>query len=157
MDQQKGVRGVSKGILAITSSLDQLRLNSRSDFAAVGLLDASKHKLSWSYLSGSVSERTMQIVQKSNVGLTGTAIRTGRPSKSTAVATVSERFKLGEPIMLTEQLHMAVSLPVLSASQLACILFLGRRSSDQFSAEELNYAYEQASNLIYLLFREKDH
>ncbi len=152
--EREGVRVVSTGNRAICSSLEQVRQRSGSDFAALGLLDSSKRKLSWNYSAGSVSDRTLLVVQKSNVGLSGMAIRTGRLFKSAAVSNVSERYKLGEPLMLTEQLQIAVSVPLSAAEQILSVLLLGRRSIVSFSNEDLEQVCVRIRELTDLLIHE---
>ncbi len=137
----------------IRTSLEQLRQQSSSDFAALGIIDSALRKLSWSYAKGSVSNRTLQVVQKTTGGLTGTVIRSGRPSKSHITATESERFKLGEPLVLTEKLDTTVTLPVFYAEQIAGIVLLGRRFKQNYELKELDIAYNAAEQLAGVLFQ----
>lgn len=138
--------------VVIESSLEQLRQESSSDFAAIGVIDIENRKLCWHYARGSVSARTLLIVQKTSSGLTGTAIRSGRPAKSNITATESERFKLGEPLVLTERLDAAVSLPLYYSDEVAGIVLLGRRSQQNYSVNELDAASSGADELVGLLF-----
>lgn len=136
---------------AIISMLERLRVELASDFAALGLVDLSHRRLVWNYMAGSMNERSLVVKQMSNVGLSGAAIRSGRPSLSKSAMSASERFKLGEPLMLTEQLRIAVSVPLRMADQMIGVVLLGRRSSANYGNEEQNLALERAGELAALI------
>jgi len=140
--------------VVIERSLEQLRQESSSDFAAIGVIDIDKRKLCWHYARGSVSARTLLVVQKTSGGLTGTAIRSGRPAKSKITTTESERFKLGEPLVLTERLDTAVSLPLYYSNEVAGIILLGRRVQQDYSLNDLDAASNGVDELVGLLFQE---
>lgn len=134
----------------ISSLLEQLRVAIDSDFAALGVI--RERKLRWSYAAGSMSDRSLLVEQKTTVGLSGAAIRSGRPSMSTEAMTASDRFKLGEPLMLTEQLRVAAALPLHYSERISGILLIGRRYAASYSMEELDAAGRLAIELAERLF-----
>lgn len=131
----------------IASSMERLRLETCSDFAGLGLIDADTRKLRWHIAAGSISERTLLVEQKPTAGLSGTAIRSGRPARTNAAVTDAERFRLGEPVMLGEQLRVAVSVPMESAEGIQGVLLLGRRSGASYGTEELECACRAAREI----------
>jgi len=124
----------------IAAYIERLKRETGSDFAILGLIDTGKRKLRWSKASGSISERTPLVEQKSTAGLSGTAIRSGRTASTSSAMTDTVRFKLGEPILLTEQLRIAASVPIATPKGICGVLLMGRRSEQTYVAEELEKA-----------------
>ncbi|MFD2117700.1 GAF domain-containing protein [Paenibacillus yanchengensis] len=138
----------------IDYSLEYIRQQSSSDFIGLGVIDREQRNLYWSYVKGSVSARTLLIVQKLTGGLTGAAIRAGRPMKSSFICSDADRFRQGEPVMLTEKLDSALSLPVYNSNEITAILLLGRRNQMIYSSAEQGDAVDYASQLGELLVME---
>jgi nitrogen regulatory protein A len=131
----------------IASSLERLRLETGSDFAGLGLIDQPLRILRWHAVAGSISERTLLVGQKLTVGLSGSAIRSGRPAQSSFIQSETERFRLGEPVLLGEQLRIAVAVPILGEADIRGVLLLGRREGDSYGEQELHYAAETAKEV----------
>lgn len=124
----------------IAAGMERIRLETDSDFAGLGLIDTNIRKLRWSHALGSISKRTLLVEQKPSAGISGAAIRSGRPASTSAAMTDAERFKLGEPILLAEQLRIAVSVPIETSEGITGVILLGRRSLQAYRAEELECA-----------------
>jgi nitrogen regulatory protein A len=136
---------------SIADIIEQLKRETGSDIAILGSIDASKRKLRWSYANGSISERTLHVEQKPSAGLSGTAIRSARLASTNAPLTDAERFKLGEPILLAEQLRIAASIPILTNRGIYGVLLIGRRSEQIYSRNELEFASQLAKDLSFIL------
>lgn len=124
----------------IASGIERLRLETGSDFAGLGLIDIQIRKLRWSFAAGSISKRTLLVEQKTSAGLSGAAIRSGRPASTGAAMSDQERFKLGEPVLLAEQLYIALSIPIETDKGIVGVILLGRRSLLSYQAEETERA-----------------
>ncbi|HTG70829.1 MAG TPA: GAF domain-containing protein [Candidatus Udaeobacter sp.] len=135
----------------VTACIERLRLETGSDFATLGLIDTGKRKLCWSYAAGSMSERTLLVEQKPTAGLSGIAIRSGRTASTGAALTDKERFEMEEPVLLTEQLRIAASMPLVMPNGIAGVLLIGRRSADCYAADELEKAFSLTKELATIL------
>lgn len=136
---------------SIAAGIERARLETGSDFAALGLIDSSKRKLRWSYAAGSISKRTLLVEQNLAAGLSGSAIRSGRLSSTKEAMTDTIRFKLGEPVLLAEQLLVAASVPLMKQSGIFGVLLIGRRSSESYQTNELETASVLTKELASLL------
>ncbi|CAM4314772.1 nitrogen regulatory protein A [Paenibacillus endophyticus] len=136
---------------AIAACIDQLQIDTNSDFAILGMMDSSGRRLRWSRSAGRTSERTNLVEQKATAGLSGKAIRSGRQAAANTAMSDRERFKLGEPILLTEQLRIAVSVPIAINNKISGVVLIGRRSDSSYLADELNQATHAAIELASLL------
>jgi nitrogen regulatory protein A len=132
----------------IAASMERLRLETGSDFAGLGLIDRPSRRLRWRIAAGSISERTLLMEQKLTAGISGTAIRSGRPACTTADMTDAERFRLGEPVMLGEQLRIAASVPIEWEEGISGVLLLGRRSGANYGIVELECATRATKELM---------
>ncbi|OMF28095.1 hypothetical protein BK133_18950 [Paenibacillus sp. FSL H8-0548] len=139
----------------IADMIEQMKRDTDSDIAILGSIDTSKRKLRWSFANGSISERTLQVEQKPNAGLSGTAIRSARLACTGKPLTDAERFKIGEPILLAEQLRIAASIPILMNSSIYGVVLMGRRSEQTYSREELEIATHLAKELSFILFKQQ--
>lgn len=129
----------------IVEFMEQVKRKTASDFIGVGLMDKNKRKLCWQWAAGSISARSLQVEQKPTTGLSGAALRSGRPSSISKAMSDRERFKLGEPIMLAEQLVIAAAVPIVTDSGDSGILLLGRRGETSYSPGELESIFLQAT------------
>jgi nitrogen regulatory protein A len=136
---------------SIAACIERARLETGSDFAALGLIDSSKRKLRWSYAAGSISERTLLVEQNLAAGLSGSAIRSGRLASTKEAMTDTVRFKLGEPVLLAEQLQIAASMPLMKKNGIFGVLLVGRRSSQSYQTSELESASLITNELASLL------
>ncbi|OBZ09376.1 GAF domain-containing protein [Bacillus sp. FJAT-26390] len=135
----------------MAACIERLKIDTGSDFAALGLIDTAKRKLRWSMATGSISERTLLVEQKLALGLSGSAIRSGRLASTREAMTDAERFKLGEPILLAEQLQVAASLPLIMPKGIFGVLLIGRRSTRTYNTNELEQASLLTNELVSLL------
>lgn len=137
----------------IADIIEQLKKETGSDIAILGSIDTSKRKLRWSFANGSISERTLQVEQKPSAGLSGTAIRSARLAHTGAPLTDAERFKIGEPLLLAEQLRIAASVPILMDTGIYGVVLIGRRSELIYSRDELEIATRLVKELSLILFK----
>lgn len=128
----------------VASSLERIMQDTLSDFAGLGLIDKASRKLRWLTAFGSISGRTLLVEQKLAAGLSGIAIRSGRPARSGPVASDAEVFKLGETVMLGERLRSAATVPLEWGGSINGVLLLGRRSDSTYSQEQLDTAWRVA-------------
>jgi nitrogen regulatory protein A len=129
----------------IAEFMERVKQETVSDFVGVGLMDNVKRKLCWQWAAGSISQRSLQVEQKLGSGLSGAALRSGRPASISRPMPDRERFKLGEPLMLAEQLVIAAAVPIVTDSGTSGILLLGRRTETSYSPNELERIFLQAS------------
>ncbi|MFD0590736.1 hypothetical protein ACFQZE_22355 [Paenibacillus sp. GCM10027627] len=121
-----------------------IRQETGSDLAAYGTVDQVSRKLEWRHVNGGISTRTGLIRQKASLGLTGAAIRAGRPLKLEQGWDERDRFKLGEAIFMTEKLMTAAAIPLASGqlTDQAGVLLIGRRENIGYGHEQLQKAVE---------------
>jgi nitrogen regulatory protein A len=131
----------------IVSGLEQLLRVTGSDFAGIGLIDETARRLRWRFVVGSISQRTLNVAQKPSVGLSGAAMRSGRPAKTEDAQMDAESFWIGEPLMLSEQLRSAAAIPMGTDAGPGGVMLLGRRSVRGYDSEELDLAVSKAREL----------
>ncbi len=129
----------------IAEVMERVKQETMSDFVGVGLMDTVKRKLCWQWAAGSISQRSLKVEQKPNTGLSGAALRSGRPASISHAISDRERFKLGEPLMLAEQLVIAAAVPIMTDSGEAGIMLLGKRTETRYSSEQLERIFLQIS------------
>lgn len=139
----------------IAACIERLKRDTGSDFVVLGSLDAGKRKLRWSNASGSMSKRTLLVEQKPTAGLSGTAIRSARLASTGTALSDAERFKLGEPILLAEQLRIAASIPIVKQWDVCGVLLMGRRSEEAYLSVELEEAGRIAKEMAAILLQER--
>jgi len=125
----------------IAQGLERLRLRTKSDFAGLGQVDGETRKLRWRFAAGSVNERTRSIAQKPTAGLSGAALRSGRPARMEDGHGESARLRLEEPVMLAERLASAAAIPI--AEGTGGVLLLGRRDGRGYETAEMQQALSE--------------
>jgi nitrogen regulatory protein A len=135
----------------MAACIERAKIDTGSDFAALGLIDTSKRKLRWSMATGSISERTLLVEQNLAAGLSGSAIRSGRLASTREAIADADRFKLGEPVLLAEQLQIAASIPLMMPKGINGVLLIGRRSKQSYNVNELELASLLSNELASLL------
>ncbi|WP_168120647.1 GAF domain-containing protein [Paenibacillus sp. HB172176] len=129
-------------------SLLHLLEETSSDFAGLGQIDAAARRIRWRFAAGSISEaRMLSITQKTTRGLSGVAIRTGRPAATEIDNHSKESLRLDEPLMFSEQLRSAAVVPVEGAAGLIGVILLGRRIERDYIPRELQLALLAATRL----------
>ncbi|WP_262677504.1 hypothetical protein [Paenibacillus sp. J5C2022] len=128
--------------------LQVLMHQTESEVVAVGHLDASTRKLQWVEMCGHRNERTVAIRQRATQGLSGMALRAGRPMETKAPLGDGERFKLGEAIMLTESLSIAAAIPLKQDAQYNWIVLLGRRSGEVYTPQHLQIGRQWGEEFV---------
>ncbi|MFD0960369.1 GAF domain-containing protein [Paenibacillus chungangensis] len=141
------MNGQEESGVEMRNRLQGLMHKTESDVVAVGRLDASTRKLHWVELCGHRNERTSAIRQKATQGLSGMALRAGRPMVTKEALGDAERFNLGEAVMLTESLSVAAAIPLKQGSQYNWIILLGRRSGVAYTPELLRIGQQWGEEL----------
>ncbi|CAM4409000.1 GAF domain-containing protein [Paenibacillus tarimensis] len=131
----------------ILKEIERLRQETGSDFAGLGWIDSSVRRMAWRFALGSVSTRTLNMTQRINAGLSGAAIRSGRPALMSPNAFDAAGQREAEPVMLAESLQAAAVLPLCAAGDIRGVLLLGRRSGSFYTREELDQAFAQVEKL----------
>ncbi|REK74597.1 GAF domain-containing protein [Paenibacillus paeoniae] len=127
---------------AASELLQLLLMDTDSDLAAIGEGDLASRKLRWIYVAGGTSVRTELIRQRMSLGLSGSALRSGRIIKLEGGLSDNDFFKLGEAIVLTEGLRAAAALPLQPPKERALVIFIGRRRDESYSDAALMRADE---------------
>ncbi|PZD95480.1 hypothetical protein DNH61_13180 [Paenibacillus sambharensis] len=131
----------------ILKEIEQLRQETASDFAGLGWVDPSVRRVAWRFALGSISSRTLNMTQRPNAGLSGAAIRSGRPALLNPSQSDAARLREAEPVMLAESLQGAAVLPLFTTGDIKGVLLLGRRSGSFYTKEELEHAFSQVERL----------
>ena len=142
-------------IYGASDVMEQVKEATFSDFAALGIADMASRRIKWHNFIGATNDRTLLVEQKLDIGLSGAAIRSGRNALMNAMLAYSDRFKLNEPLLLTESLLIAAALPIVDQRRIEKtvkgVLLIGRRTAESYRAEELDYALLSAERISSLL------
>ncbi|MDO7906837.1 GAF domain-containing protein [Paenibacillus sp. JX-17] len=139
----------------IQREIDLVCTDSRSDIAGVALAALPEGKVGWLYVSGSRNGRYRRIIVKPGRGIAGLTLRSGRPVKLDDAEPDLAKLRQNSPLMLAEQLHAAMAVPLRSADgQAVGVLMVGRRSPHVYTPEDLKSAESAAAKLRSLLLAE---
>jgi nitrogen regulatory protein A len=128
----------------IAAELNQLRLDTGSDFAAIAVPCGDKAALHWNYASGNLNHRYSQITVKSGRGIAGTALRTERAVVLDHHRYAADLRKEDSPLLTAEKLEAAVAVPVLFTNGTKGVLLLGSRYPRDFDAPLVEKLYKGA-------------
>lgn len=124
----------------IRLQLDSIKAVTNSDILAFALLNQGTRKLSWHYLLGAQCARTFKIKQSATSGLTGQALRTGKP-QNISIESDKERFCFGEAILMTEELSHVYVWPVAYQNfSYQAVVIIGNKENRPFNSDQLDQA-----------------
>lgn len=130
----------------IQNELDSLCKLTASDFSGLAWINQQDSRIRWLYASGNSNERYKRLAQKPGRGLAGLVLKLGRPIIIDASMTDSElsRIQHNYPIMLVEQLHAALAVPITLHDETGGVLLIGNRTERYYEENDLQIV----SNLI---------
>lgn len=131
----------------ILREVKRLRRETESDFAGFGWLDPVVRRVTWRFAVGSVSSRTPNMTQRPSAGLLGVSVRSGRPVVFDPSLPGAERARTDDPILLAEGLAAAVFIPVKSGAATTGVLLLGRRTTKDYAAADMERALRGTKTL----------
>ncbi|MNW25984.1 hypothetical protein D3C74_27420 [compost metagenome] len=133
----------------LCKELELLRDSISSDVVAVAWIDQGDSYFRWRYVTGCRSERYRRISFKSGYGVAGTAIRLGRTVTANPLVPGASRLRQECALMLAEQLHSAVAIPLHDDSTPLPqgVLLVGNRSARIFLPQELAMTEEVARQI----------
>lgn len=135
----------------IEAQLNSLRNITSSDFSALALIDIRKHRIQWRYASGNINDRYKQMMVRPGQGLAGLVIRLGRHMVLDAAMPDVPLKRLEHPIMLAENLHSALAVPITIEREIHGVLLLGSRSIRTFTENEIMLTFGAAEKIALLL------
>jgi nitrogen regulatory protein A len=135
----------------LSKQIDNIRVSSCSDFAALAPPDDFGLISHWYYASGNVNERYKRIVVRPGRGLPGKALMIGRIMAMNEYPFTAEGYKIECAIMLAENLKSAVAVPIRAASGNRGLLLVGNRQNHVYAAAELEYLQACSEELIDLI------
>lgn len=139
----------------IRKEIDDLRNSVNGDVAAVAMIDKLSNTLHWLYVSGSRSERYRRISFKIGHGIAGIAMRLARNVSVNPLVTGGVRLRQECSLMLAEQLHSALAIPLTGFDDLPMgVLLIGNRDARIFLPAEITLAEQIALQLSGLCFIE---
>jgi nitrogen regulatory protein A len=123
----------------INKQIEDIRISSCSDFAALALPNDFGLLFHWHYASGNVNERYKRIVVRQGKGLPGMALMIGRVITMDEYPISREGLKIECAVMLAENLKSAVAVPIRTAFRNLGLFLVGNRRAHVYSADELAY------------------
>ncbi|MDP4096062.1 GAF domain-containing protein [Paenibacillus sp. P96] len=132
----------------IKGELDSLRKLISCDVAAVAWIHSSHNSFRWRYVSGSRSDRYQRISFKIGYGISGMAVRLGRPLETSPLLQDTYSLKQESALMLAEQLHSAFATPIFGTNHLPQgVVLVGKRSTYSFVAHDIALVEQTARRL----------
>ena len=130
----------------IQNELDSLCKITTSDFSGLAWIDQQDSRIRWLYASGNSNERYKRLALKSGRGLAGLVLKLGRPIIIDAGLTDLElsRIQYDYPIMMVENLHSAIAVPIKILDETRGVLLMGNRTERLYEENDL----QLISNLI---------
>lgn len=123
----------------IIEKLNDLRLNTSSDFSAFACLNKNTYMIHWNFVSGNLNERYKHMQGRPGKGLAGFVIRADRPIVLDDSLPDIQTKRLEYPIMLAEKLHAAVAVPVKVNGKTEGVLLVGSRIPRIYSEEDIKF------------------
>ncbi len=121
-----------------------VRARTESDFAGVALMDEAVNGYVWKHVSGNRNERYKRMVKRASQGIVGLTLRHGRPVRIDS----TEAQAIQSPILLAEQLHAAVTAPIVQNGRIIGVLLVGRRDARSPYNEESLAAVSMLAELF---------
>lgn len=140
--------------LKIEEQLDSLRNITCSDFSALACFDHRKNRIQWKYVSGNLNNRYKQMVKRLGHGLSGLVVRFGRHIIIDGTDPAIHRKRLEYPIMLSENLHSALAVPVTLKGNIRGVLLIGSRTIRVYTEKEMKLTYNASKEIALLLIKE---
>ncbi|QHT59519.1 GAF domain-containing protein [Paenibacillus lycopersici] len=133
----------------LQSRLDQIRASTDSDFAGLAMEEQHRRRIRWVAASGNGNDRYAELAVRSGRGVTGLAIKLGRPVVADAAMPASERERLlpDDSIMAVERLQAAIVVPLAIQDEIRGVLLVGSRSQRIYEEGCLQLAIEAADRL----------
>lgn len=120
----------------IQGKIEKIKSVCDFDFILLCFLQDENHPSKWKqvYASGNRSSRYMRIVVQKRIGLTGLAMKTGRPHFIINAEKEIQKKELTQyPIIMAEKLKSLGAVPLLANNQVIGVLLAGFRSVNQMT------------------------
>jgi nitrogen regulatory protein A len=134
----QGEINVEKMRIEIEAKLNELCTSTSSDFSAYAQVNEHNHEIHWRYVHGNQNIRYKQMIGKPGKGLSGSVLRFGRNIVIDQNTPNAAQRRLEYPIMLAENLHSAIAVPVKSYNQIIGILLIGSRSLTDYNDDQIS-------------------
>jgi hypothetical protein len=128
---------------AFSHYIDDLRMDTSSDFVALALSLDDGWKYHWHYASGSANYRYKRMTVKRGKGLPGLALTLGR----TVTSEGANGLKLECALMVVEGLCSAAAIPIGPAAGEIGVMMVGSRQPYVYSSSELQLFQNRAAEL----------
>lgn len=137
--------------IAIEQKLNELSTLTSSDFSALACLNEQDQTIHWNHVYGNMNNRYKQMIGKPGKGIAGSVIRFGRVIIIDQDTVGYDKIRLEYPIMLAENLRVAIAVPVYSNGKIRSVLVTGMRSNHKYTVEQINQVKETAAHFTSLL------
>jgi nitrogen regulatory protein A len=137
----------------IQEELDSLCKITTSDFSGLAWIDQHDNRIRWLYVSGNSNERFKRLALKPGRGLAGLVLKLGRPIVIDTSMPDSERIRLHHDysIMLVEDLHAAIAVPIKIQDETLGVLLIGNRSERYYEENDLHLISNMIERFEFLL------
>jgi nitrogen regulatory protein A len=133
----------------VMEELERIRGLTFCDLAALAWAEHAGNRMKWVSASGHLNDRYKKMIVKPGQGVSGMAIRLGRPFIMDDTPAHSDRLSTECPMMLAEQLVSALAIPLSKGKgDIRGILLLGKRKDACFSKDSLDRAERAALDLV---------
>lgn len=149
----QGESNVEAYKLEIERKLHYLCDMTSSDFSAFARLSERDHTIHWKYAVGNKSDRYKQMVGKPGRGLSGSVVRFGRDIVVDKNTPNYDKTRLEYPIMLAENLHSAIAVPIHLHGKINGILLIGSRSLQEYSQSQINHMKKAADDFASYFYK----
>ncbi|MEX2462352.1 MAG: GAF domain-containing protein [Paenibacillaceae bacterium] len=137
----------------IQNELDSLCKATTSDFSGIAWMDHHDGRIRWLYASGNRNEQFKRLALKPGRGLAGLVLKLGRPFVIDCGMEELERKRLQHDysIMLVEQLHTAIALPIKIHDETRAVLLIGNRSDRCYEPNDIQLFSSLSARFEHLL------
>ncbi|WP_409344665.1 GAF domain-containing protein [Paenibacillus sp. MBLB4367] len=136
----------------VSGELDAIRLLTASDVTALAWVESGQKRIRWSHMSGNDNERYKHIAHRSNQGIAGTVVRTGRSVKSDTSDAALAKVCRDDPLMIAEKLNAVMAAPIVRQGEVQGVLLAGKRSGNAYSSANMEQLVQAGRRLASLLF-----
>jgi nitrogen regulatory protein A len=139
--------------IEIQNELDSLCKITTSDFSGLAWIEQHDNRIRWLYVSGNSNDRFKRLALKPGRGLAGLVLKLGRPIIIDMSTPDLERIHLQQEysIMLVEDLHAVIAVPIKIKDEKRGVLLIGNRSERYYEENDLHMITNWIERLEMLL------
>lgn len=123
----------------MNGEMDAIKAATFSDIAALAWLEGREQRIRWLHMSGNDNERSKYIAHRTNQGIAGTVIRTGRPFSIDASPAELSKARKDDPLMLAEKLLSVIAVPIVQHGEVRGVLLAGKRTENAYTGADIDF------------------